>query len=81
MLINLLMGLPTMVVCLLLQALLLVKVIHYYGSRRELIDSPSFWSSLAVVSMVMLLLVIGNLAQVSIWATGLDLGVVVPAAG
>ena len=68
MLINLLMGLPTMVVCLLLQALLLVKVIHYYGSHRELIDSPSFWSSLAVVSMVMLLLVIGNLAQVSIWA-------------
>jgi len=65
---NLLMGLPTMVVCLLLQALLLVRVIHYYRHRREQISSPSFGSTLAVVSVVMLLLVIGNLAQVAIWA-------------
>jgi len=68
MLMNLLTGLPTMVLCLLLQALLLVRVMHYYYSHREQIDNPSYWSSLAVVSGVMLLLVIGNLAQVAIWA-------------
>jgi len=68
MLINLLMGLPTMVVCLLLQALLLARVIHYYGRHRKQIATPSYWSTLAVVSGVMLLLVIGNLAQVAIWA-------------
>ena len=68
MLINLLIGLPTMVLCLLLQALLLLMVIHYYRRRRETIASPSLWSSLAVVSMVMVLLVIGNLAQIAIWA-------------
>jgi hypothetical protein len=69
MLTNLLIGLPTMVVCLLLQALLLLMVIHYYRHHREHIDSPSLWSSLAVVSMVMVLLVIGNLAQIAIWAS------------
>ena len=68
MLIKLLIGLPTMVVCLLLQALLLLMVIYYYRHRREAIDSPSLWSSLVVVSMVMVLLVIGNLAQIAIWA-------------
>lgn len=68
MLINLVLGLPTMVACLLLQAMLLVWVIRYYGRHRDQINNPSFRSSLAVISGVMLLLVIGNLAQVAIWA-------------
>ena len=68
MLINLVLGLPTMVACLLLQAMLLVWVMRYYGRHRDQINNPSYWSSLAVISGVMLLLVIGNLAQVAIWA-------------
>ena len=68
MLINLVLGLPTMVACLLLQAMLLVWVMRYYGRHRDQTNNPSYWSSPAVISGVMLLLVIGNLTQVAIWA-------------
>lgn len=68
MLINLLLGLPTMVLCLFLQSLLFTLVLHYYLRNEYLLNNPSFWSSLAVIKGVMLLLVIGNLAQVAIWA-------------
>jgi len=68
MVMNLMIGLPTMALCLLLQALLLVAAIRYYARHEYLVNSPSFGASLVVVSVVMLLLVIGNLAQVAIWA-------------
>lgn len=65
---NLLFGLPTMVLCLLLQSVLFVLVIHYYVRNEHLVKNVSFWSSLAVIKGVMLLLVLGNLAQIAIWA-------------
>ena len=68
MLMNLLLGLPTMLLCLFIQSLLFVAVIRYYTRRGYLLTSPSFWSSLAVIKGVMLLLVAGNLAQIAIWA-------------
>jgi len=68
MLINLALGLPVMVLCLLLQSLLLVAAIRYYAQREHLVKNPSFMSSLFVVKGVMLLLVAGNLTQVAIWA-------------
>ena len=68
MLANLLLGLPTMVLCLLLQAWLAVVALRYYVGHEHDIRSPSLWSSLTVVSSVMLLLLLGNLAQVGIWA-------------
>ena len=68
MLINLLLGLPVMVLCLALQAVLLTVAIRYYARHEYQLRTPSFWSSLAVIVVVMLLLVIGNLAQVAIWA-------------
>lgn len=68
MLINLLMGLPTMVFCLLLQSLLIIVVVRYYGSHSDMVESPSLLSSLVVINVVMLLLVVGNLMQVAIWA-------------
>ena len=68
MLMNLLLGLPTMVLCLLIQSLLLVMVIRYYYRNEDLLDSPSFWSSLVVIISIMLLLVVSNLAQVAVWA-------------
>ena len=64
---NLLLVLPTMVVCLLLQAIPFVAAIRYYGRHEDLVSSASFWSSLVVIKGIMLLLVIGNLAQVAIW--------------
>ena len=68
MLANLLIGLPTMMVCLLLQSALLVAVLRYYARREHLIQSPTFGTSLIVVNSVMLMLIIGNIAQVIIWA-------------
>jgi len=68
MLMNLMLGLATMALCLLVQAFLLVKVIRYYYRNEYLLNNPSFLSSLSVIIGVMLLLVIGNLAQVAVWA-------------
>ena len=65
---NFLLGLPTMVLCLMLQTVLLVVATHYYQRNAYLVNSASLWSSLFVVSGVMLLLVIGNLGQIAIWA-------------
>jgi hypothetical protein len=68
MLINTLYGLPTMAACLLLQSLLLVVAILFYMRYEPLVNNSSLWSTLLVLSGVMTLLVIGNLAQVGIWA-------------
>lgn len=68
MLINMLLGMPTMILCLLTQSLLVIVALRYYSSNEQWVNSPSFSSSIVVISSVMLLLVIGNLAQVAIWA-------------
>lgn len=68
MLTNILYGLPTMAVCLLLESLLLLIALRYYVRREALVKTGAFWSTLLVVSGVMLLLVIGNIAQIGIWA-------------
>ena len=64
---NMLIGLPTMVLCLLLQVWLVVVAMRYYVRHEHDIRTPSMWLSLTVVSSVMLILVIGNLGQVAIW--------------
>jgi len=68
MLINLLLGLPTMLVSLFLQLLLLLLAVRYYRNHVHEIESPSLWSSLVVSAGVMLLLVIGNLMQIAFWS-------------
>lgn len=68
MLLNLLIGLPTMALCLLLQSALLSIAIRYYSRHGSLVNSPSPWSTLVVLNSVMMLLVLGNLVQVTIWA-------------
>ncbi len=65
---NLLVGLPIMAFCLLLQSLLFLVAMRYYSRQQARVENPSFWSSLAVIHGVMLLLVVGNLAQLTIWA-------------
>jgi len=65
---NLIVGLSTMVVCLLLQALLIVIAVRNYARPGGLVDSATFGAGLAVVTGVMLLLVAGNLVQIAIWA-------------
>jgi len=66
---NLLIGAGTMSLCLLLQSVLLVKAIRYYARRHDhLAADASSWSTLLVINSVMLLLLLGNLAQLTIWA-------------
>ena len=65
---NFLLGLPVVVMCLLLQTIVLVYVIRYYVRHEYLINNPSLWSSLIVINGVMLLLIMGNLGQIAIWA-------------
>ena len=68
MLTNFLLGLPTMVLCLMLQIVFLVVVINYFYNHSDILDNVSLWSTLVVINGVMLLLVIGNLGQIAIWA-------------
>jgi len=65
---NLLLGLPTMALCLFLQSILFLYAIRYYGRRREQLVTTSFWSGIMVINSVMMILVIGNLTQLTIWA-------------
>lgn len=68
MLINLVLGLSTMIACLLLQSALMIAAMRYYGRHEDSLDNPSFGSSSVLIIGVMLLLVSGNMAQVGVWA-------------
>ena len=63
-----LLGLPAMIVCLSLQAAMLIAATRYYFRRSGLLKKHSFWANLALLKGVMLLLLVGNLAQIGIWA-------------
>lgn len=65
----LLIGASTMTVCLLLQSAMLVQAIRYYARRHAVLTANvSSWRTLLVINCVMLLLLLGNLAQLVIWA-------------
>jgi hypothetical protein len=68
MLLDLAIGVPTMVSCLLLQALVLIYLIRYYNTRGRGRAAFSLWSRLEVITVIMLLLVVGIVAQVALWA-------------
>ncbi len=68
MLINLLYGLPPMGACLLLQSVLVATAFRFYTHRQPRVNRASFWPTMGVINGVMLILVIGNVAQVGIWA-------------
>jgi hypothetical protein len=65
---NLLLGLPMMVACLLLQALLISAAIGYYKRHQHRLSGGSFLKTTGVLTGVMILLTAGNLAQIAIWA-------------
>lgn len=68
MLMNLVIGVLTMCLCLVLQALLLAVAIQYYARHEDWLNSPGFLSSLMVIIGVMVLLLLGNFSQIAIWA-------------
>ena len=65
---NILIGVLTMIVCLLLQAVLANLAILYYGRHRASLSDATAMGSLAVVVGVMVLLLAGIFAQIAIWA-------------
>jgi hypothetical protein len=68
MLLNIVIGLSTMAVCLMLQSVLIVVALRYYARHDVMGVNPTAWSTLRVLNAVMILLVLGNLAQLLIWA-------------
>ena len=65
---NVLLGLGTMVVCLAIQACLVVVAIHFYASHHKVNTSPTPITTFVLIGAVMLVLVIGNFLQISLWA-------------
>jgi len=68
MLLNVVIGLSTMAICLMLQSVLIVVALRYYARHDVMGSNPTAWSTLRVLNAVMTLLVVGNLAQLTIWA-------------
>jgi voltage-gated potassium channel Kch len=68
MIMNLVVGVLVMTVCLAVQMMLLVYAFRYYRSHEQDINSPSMWSSILVLSAVMVILVLGNMGQIGLWA-------------
>ena len=66
---NLLIGAGTMTLCLLLQSVLLVWSIRFYARRHGVLETKSsWWSTLKVINGVMLILLLGTVFQIAIWA-------------
>ena len=68
MLMNILIGLATMATCLMLQSWLIVVAIRYYVSHNYLGNDPSAWGIFGTLNAVMVVLVLGNCAQLTVWA-------------
>ncbi|MFY9959317.1 potassium channel family protein [Pseudomonas sp.] len=69
MLINFLVGLPVIVLCVVLQAWFLALCARRYVSqRRKMNASPSWSDDVRLLSMVMVVMLIGNYVQMALWA-------------
>lgn len=68
MLSNLLIGLPVTLLCLLLQAVTVGFSLRHYVNYRHGLDRPSAASTILILSLVMLLMLLGNFLQMAIWA-------------
>lgn len=69
MLLNLLAGLPVMLLCLLLQAVFVTICLrHYVRFRHAQPGRESQLLNILLLSMVMLLMLLGNFVQIAIWA-------------
>lgn len=64
---NLLLGVTTMALCLVLQIALLTRALIYYERHQRGDAAATFLSTLSTLNGVMVLLMLGNLAQIAIW--------------
>lgn len=68
MILNLLLGVATVVLCLMLQIALLTRALIYYANHHAALEQASYLRTMAILNGVMLLLMFGNLGQVALWA-------------
>lgn len=69
MLLNLLAGLPVILLCLVLQAVFVARCLRYYARYRMVHAAErSQWRDILLLSSVMLLTLLGNFVQMAIWA-------------
>ena len=67
---SLLAGLPVMVLCLLLQAIFVAKALRYYARYQSVFQhGTSSLLQIVLLTIVMLLMMLGNFVQIGIWAT------------
>lgn len=72
MLLNMLVGLPVMLLCLVMEAMIVVLCLHYYVRRHRHTAEGGECSALlwgfAVLGWVMLLMMLGYFMQIIVWA-------------
>ncbi|WP_068826226.1 potassium channel family protein [Pseudomonas sp. BMS12] len=68
MLLNLIIGLPIAILCLLLQAVLIALCLRRYVDYRQNLTQPTPGSTILILSLVMLLMLFGNFLQMAVWA-------------
>lgn len=68
MLLNLLIGLPMTVLCLLLQAVMVALSLRRYVEYRQSLSQPSPSSTILILGLVMLFMLFGNFLQMALWA-------------
>lgn len=69
MLVNIFLGLGVMTLCLFTQTALLVWLLHVYHKRLPHRGEHTYRSQMFNMSAVMLILVLGNLGQIALWAS------------
>ncbi|MBB1519535.1 potassium channel family protein [Aquipseudomonas guryensis] len=68
MLMNLLLGIPMTVLCLVLQAVMVGLSLPLYMDYRQHQERHSRGTTILVLSLVMMLMLLGNLMQMGLWA-------------
>lgn len=68
MLLNIVIGLGTMAICLFLEGLLLALALKYYLNHQHEMLLPAVGKTMTILCGVMVLLVVGNLIQIGVWA-------------
>jgi len=72
MLLNMLVGLPVMLLCLVMEAMIVVLCLHYYVRRYRHIgpggDGSALLWGFGVLGLVMLLMMLGYFMQIIVWA-------------
>ena len=64
----LLIGLPVLVLCMVLQAIFVGVSLRWYGGLRALVVRNRHWRYVWILSAVLKLALVGNLLQMAMWA-------------